>query len=164
MESEKSHYKLYLCNLNQSCQNNNTLLDRRFDMSNNKPCISFRPEFQKCGKSNFKNNKKKVIKEGFQNYQTENLTGFSKHIQYESELKNLSKIDSKKKNRGVENNSLKNNIANIKYPIKDDGKKYNKCIQTNIGFTNITEGKCDPTPQIFNNLTKRKCQKIQIDN
>ena len=40
-----------------------------------------------------------------------------------------------------------------------NNKNYNKCIQPNIGFTTISNGKCEQNPNLFNNVTRRKCQK-----
>ena len=158
MENEKKHYKLYLRNFNQSCQNNNKLLDRRFVKKENNLCLSFRPEAKKC-QGLFQGEKKsKLVKEGFLNFKEDSIPGFSQNIHFDSQLKNLSKTNVKNINRGIKNNSYFQNILSNDSNSKNN-KNYNKCIQPNIGFTTISNGKCEQNPNLFNNVTRRKCQK-----
>lgn len=157
MENEKKHYKLYLRNFNQSCQNNNKLLDRRFVKKENNLCLSFRPEAKKCQGLLQGGGKSKLVKEGFINFK-DSIPGFSQNIHFDSQLKNLSKTNVKNINRGIKNNSyFQNNLSNDSN--SKNNKNYNKCIQPNIGFTSISNGKCEKNPNLFNNITRRKCQK-----
>ena len=158
MQNEKKHYKLYLRNFNQSCQNNNTLLDRRFIKTDNNLCLSFRPEAKKCRGLFQEEKKSKLVKEGFLNFKEDSIPGFSKNIQFDSQLKNLSKTNVKNINRGIEDKTcFQNNLTNNSND--KNNKNYNKCIQSNIGFTKIDNGKCEQNPNLFNNVTRRKCQK-----